>query len=82
MNVSTGGYKLLLDNLLAEFNKIIFKKDVSPLKKWALVEGLTTYLAMGDHMTLMSMLPSINLPSPYPFHYSLSPPLPYRLILY
>jgi hypothetical protein len=47
---------------LAEFNKIIFKKDVSPLKKWAIVEGLTTYLALRDHMTMMSTLPSINIP--------------------
>jgi hypothetical protein len=45
---------------LAEFNKVIFKKDVSPIKKWALVEGLTLYLAMGDHMTWMSMLSSLS----------------------
>ena len=45
---------------LAEFNKIIFKKDASPIKKWALVEGLTMYLAMGDHMTWMSMLSSLS----------------------
>ncbi|KIM95732.1 hypothetical protein OIDMADRAFT_148790 [Oidiodendron maius Zn] len=49
------GYGVIevLENTLAEFNKIIFKKDVSPLKKWAVVEGLTIYLAIGDHMTLM-----------------------------
>ncbi|RDL36218.1 Uncharacterized protein BP5553_06830 [Venustampulla echinocandica] len=49
------GYGVIevLENMLAEFNKLIFKKDVSPFKKWALVEGLATYLGMCDHMTLM-----------------------------
>ena len=39
---------------LAEFNRVIIKKDISPLKKWAIVEGLPTYFFMGDHMTWMS----------------------------
>ncbi|RFU36323.1 hypothetical protein B7463_g116, partial [Scytalidium lignicola] len=49
------GYGVIevLENTLAEFNKLIFKKEVSPLKKWAIVEALTTYLEMGDHMVLM-----------------------------
>ncbi|KAH8817125.1 hypothetical protein F5884DRAFT_853552 [Xylogone sp. PMI_703] len=43
----------VLENLVIEFNKIIFKKDVSPLEKWAIIEGMTLYLAMGSHMSLM-----------------------------
>ncbi|OBT95029.1 hypothetical protein VE01_07400 [Pseudogymnoascus verrucosus] len=42
------GVTEVMENLLAEFNKSIFKKDISPLKKWAIVEGLTLYLTMGD----------------------------------
>lgn len=32
---------------------MIFKKEVSPIEKWAVVEGLTLYLAMGDLMVWM-----------------------------
>jgi hypothetical protein len=35
---------------------LIFKKDVSPLKKWAIVEGLAVYLSMGELMVWMSRL--------------------------
>ncbi|KAF4624087.1 hypothetical protein G7Y89_g14087 [Cudoniella acicularis] len=43
----------VLENTLAQFNKLIFKKNVSPLEKWAIVEGLSIYLALGNHMALM-----------------------------
>ena len=33
---------------LADFNKVLFKKDVSPFKKWAYVEGLATFLKLAD----------------------------------
>jgi len=39
---------------LAEFNKALFKKDVSPFKKWAFVEGLATFLKLANLMNLMS----------------------------
>ncbi|PQE32715.1 SAP domain-containing isoform 1 protein [Rutstroemia sp. NJR-2017a WRK4] len=38
---------------LAEFDTVIFKKDISPVKKWAIVEALTLYLRMGGHILLM-----------------------------
>jgi hypothetical protein len=39
---------------LADFNKVLFKKDVSPFKKWAYIEGLATFLKVADLMNLMS----------------------------
>jgi hypothetical protein len=44
----------LLITQLAEFNKVLFKKDVSPFKKWAFVEGLATFLKLANLMDLMS----------------------------
>lgn len=50
------GYGLteVLENLLVDFNKLLFKKDVSPMKKWAYIEGLVTWLQVGDLYSLMS----------------------------
>jgi hypothetical protein len=41
---------------LLEFNKVLFKKDVSPFKKWTYVEGLATYLKIRDLMYWMGTL--------------------------
>jgi hypothetical protein len=50
---------LLICQQLAEFDNVIFKKEVSPLDKWAIVEGLTTYLHIGEHYQWMSKLYTI-----------------------
>ncbi|TVY32895.1 hypothetical protein LSUB1_G007488 [Lachnellula subtilissima] len=47
------GMTEVLENLLMDFNKILFKKDVSPLKKWSYIEGLVVWLYYGDLMSLM-----------------------------
>ncbi|KUJ07634.1 uncharacterized protein LY89DRAFT_742862 [Mollisia scopiformis] len=49
------GYGVIevMENVLLEFNEIIFKKEISPIEKWTIMEGLTTYLHIGDHMTWM-----------------------------
>ncbi|PQE18140.1 SAP domain-containing isoform 2 protein [Rutstroemia sp. NJR-2017a BBW] len=39
---------------LAEFNTVIFKKDISPVKKWAIVEGLILYLRIEDPIELIT----------------------------
>jgi hypothetical protein len=44
-----------LSKKLADFNKVLFKKDVSPFKKWAYVEGLGTFLKLADLMQWMSV---------------------------
>ncbi len=44
-----------LTNQLADFNRVVFKKDVSPFKKWAYVEALATFLKLADLMFWMSM---------------------------
>lgn len=45
----------VLENMLADFNKVIFKKDIAPLKKWAHVEGLVTWLKLAYLAHLMSI---------------------------
>ncbi|KAK0103968.1 hypothetical protein ONS96_005073 [Cadophora gregata f. sp. sojae] len=47
------GMTEVLENVLAEFNKILYKKDVSPLKKWSYIEGLGFWLFVGDLYSLM-----------------------------
>lgn len=47
------GITEVMDNVLAEFNKVIFKKEVSAIEKWTIVEGLVTYLYMEDHTPWM-----------------------------
>ncbi|KAI9054387.1 hypothetical protein LZ554_001549 [Drepanopeziza brunnea f. sp. 'monogermtubi'] len=43
----------VLENFLRDFNKILFRKKVSPLEKWAYVEALTTWLSRCSLMALM-----------------------------
>jgi len=49
---------LTLHKKLSDFNKILFKKDVSPFKKWAYVEALATWFKIGDLMFWMSICSS------------------------
>jgi hypothetical protein len=44
---------------LADFNKVLFKKDVSPYKKWAYLEALATWVKVGDLMLWMSECPPL-----------------------
>jgi hypothetical protein len=48
---------------LADFNKVLFKKDISPLRKWAYLVGLATWLKLADLTPYMSMSTS---PLPLP----------------
>jgi hypothetical protein len=52
---------------LAEFNKVLFKKDVSLFKKWAYLEGLATWVKLASLVSWMSAflssLASLTLPS-------------------
>ncbi|PQE14944.1 SAP domain-containing isoform 2 protein [Rutstroemia sp. NJR-2017a WRK4] len=41
------GYNELLTNMLKTFNRDLYKKTVSPYKKWAYVEGFTAFLQGG-----------------------------------
>lgn len=43
---------------MKDFNRDIFKKTVSPFKKWAYVEGLACFLKTVDLMYWISMLNS------------------------
>ncbi|KAL2071214.1 hypothetical protein VTL71DRAFT_12449 [Oculimacula yallundae] len=47
------GMTEVLENVLADFNKILFKKDVSPLEKWSYIEGLGLWLFVGDLYSLI-----------------------------
>ncbi|KUJ19718.1 uncharacterized protein LY89DRAFT_458520 [Mollisia scopiformis] len=49
------GVKEILENALIEFNKIIFKQDISPTEKWALVESVTLFLTRGDSDMIMAI---------------------------
>lgn len=48
------GMTELMENIMAGFNAIVFKKDVSPLKKWAYVEGLAAFVTMVGMQEWMS----------------------------
>lgn len=43
---------------MKDFNKDIFKKTVSPFKKWAYVEAVTCFLNWGDLMYWLSESPT------------------------
>jgi hypothetical protein len=42
-----------LHSQLADFNKNLFKKNVSPLQKWSHLEGIVTWLKLGDLFALI-----------------------------
>ncbi|EPE32441.1 hypothetical protein GLAREA_07574 [Glarea lozoyensis ATCC 20868] len=44
----------VLENALADFNKDLFKKNISPLQKWSHLEGIVTWLKLGDLFALIS----------------------------
>ena len=45
------GIAEVMENLLKDFDKLLFRKSVSPWKKWALIEGLACTL-LGDEDTV------------------------------
>ncbi|KAF4629512.1 hypothetical protein G7Y89_g8636 [Cudoniella acicularis] len=47
------GMSELMENFLKDFNKDIFKKNVSPFKKWTYIEGLACFLKTADLMEWM-----------------------------
>ena len=43
----------VMENLLKDFNRDVFKKTISPFKKWGFVEGLAVFLKTADLMYWM-----------------------------
>jgi hypothetical protein len=56
------GMSEVMENLLKDFNRDIFKKTISPFKKWAYLEGLACFFKAGDIMYLISMSSMIFFP--------------------